>query len=54
MSGYAQPILGEGGTLGEGVLLLEKPFTEHELVTQVIHALRAAPLDAMPEPVGGA
>jgi CheY-like chemotaxis protein len=54
MSGYAQPILGEGGTLEDEVLLLEKPFTERVLVEKVIEALHAAPLGGMPEPVGGA
>jgi CheY-like chemotaxis protein len=54
MSGYAEPILGDDGTLGEGVLLLEKPFTEHALIAKVIDALHAAPLGSTPEPVGEA
>jgi PAS domain S-box-containing protein len=33
MSGYAQPIL--GSTLGEGQALLEKPFTEQQLLAEV-------------------
>jgi len=41
MSGYAQPILGVGGTLDDGVLLLEKPFTEPALLAKVKEALRA-------------
>ena len=41
MSGYAQPILGLGGTLDEGVLLLEKPFTEPALLAKVEEALLA-------------
>jgi PAS domain S-box-containing protein len=41
MSGYAQPIMGDGGTLGRGVLLLEKPFTEPLLLAKVEQALGA-------------
>jgi CheY-like chemotaxis protein len=40
MSGYAQPMVEDGGTLEDGVLLLEKPFTEHVLLDGVEHALR--------------
>jgi CheY-like chemotaxis protein len=54
MSGYAEPILGSDGTLEEGVLLLEKPFTEPVLLARVSHALHAAPLGSTPEPVAGA
>jgi CheY-like chemotaxis protein len=54
MSGYAQPILGDDGTLEDGVLLVEKPFTEPGLLGMVNQALDAAPFDRMPEPVGGA
>jgi nitrogen-specific signal transduction histidine kinase/CheY-like chemotaxis protein len=54
MSGYAQPILGDDGTLEDGVLLVEKPFTEPGLLAMVNQALDAAPFDRMPEPVGGA
>jgi PAS domain S-box-containing protein len=54
MSGYAEPILGDDGTLEEGVLLLEKPFTEPVLLARVNHALHAAPLGRTPEPVAGA
>ena len=41
MSGYAQPILGVGGALEDGVLLLEKPFTEPALLAKVEEALGA-------------
>jgi PAS domain S-box-containing protein len=40
MSGYAQPILSARGTLDDGVLLLEKPFTEPALLAKVEEALR--------------
>ena len=46
MSGYAQTILSDGGTLAEGVLLLEKPFTETALLGKVDEALHAAILVA--------
>jgi PAS domain S-box-containing protein len=42
MSGFAQTILGEGGTLARGVLLLEKPFTEPALLARVEQALQAS------------
>jgi CheY-like chemotaxis protein len=35
VSGYAHPVLGRHGTLDEGVLLLEKPFTEAALLAHV-------------------
>ena len=54
MSGYAQPILGVDGTLEDGLLLVEKPFTEPVLLAMIDHALHAAPLGGTPEPVGGA
>jgi PAS domain S-box-containing protein len=41
MSGYAQPMLGDGGILEEGILLLEKPFTEPVLLAKVEQALDA-------------
>ena len=41
MSGYAQPLVGDGAALEEGVLLIEKPFTEPVLLDGVEHALRA-------------
>jgi PAS domain S-box-containing protein len=39
MSGYAQPMVGDGGALEDGVLLIEKPFTEPVLLDGVQHAL---------------
>jgi CheY-like chemotaxis protein len=42
MSGYAQPILGEGDNLPKGMLLLEKPFTEHILLSKAREALGAS------------
>jgi len=42
MSGYAQPMVDNGGTLEEGVLLIEKPFTEPVLLDGVEHALHAS------------
>ncbi|HVT77401.1 MAG TPA: response regulator, partial [Acidimicrobiales bacterium] len=38
MSGYAQPVLTDRGTLGEGVILLEKPFTEAALLEKLREA----------------
>lgn len=35
MSGYAQPVLAERGTLEPGVRLVEKPFTEPDLLAHV-------------------
>nr|WP_221383274.1 PAS domain S-box protein [Actinoplanes polyasparticus] len=42
MSGYAQPALNAQGTLGEGMSLLEKPFTEQELRLAVATVMRQA------------
>jgi CheY-like chemotaxis protein len=39
MSGYAQPVLAEQGTLAEGVRLVPKPFSEHELLASVREVL---------------
>jgi len=39
MSGYAQSIVSAGGVLDEGVILLEKPFTEPVLLAKVEQAL---------------
>jgi len=47
MSGYAQPVLASSGSLEAGVLLLEKPFTEEELLTKVRQALDHRPADAL-------
>ena len=41
MSGYPQPMLGDGGILGEGILLVEKPFTEPVLLAKVEEALNS-------------
>jgi CheY-like chemotaxis protein len=46
MSGYAQTILGDGGTLADGVLLIEKPFPETVLLAKVEQALQAGILVA--------
>ena len=35
MSGYAQPVLADHGTLDAGVTLVEKPFTERALLDRV-------------------
>ncbi len=37
MSGYAQPVL--GATLGDGYALLEKPFSEQQLLAKLRDAL---------------
>jgi PAS domain S-box-containing protein len=41
MSGYAAPILGAGEAIPPGMVLLEKPFTEHLLLIKVREALDA-------------
>lgn len=48
MSGYAQPVLAERGTLEPGVRLVEKPFTEPDLLTHVRDVLD----DPGPRPAG--
>jgi signal transduction histidine kinase/CheY-like chemotaxis protein len=48
MSGYAQPMVDNGGTLEDGVLLIEKPFTEPVLLDGVEHALHASRVVAAP------
>ena len=35
ISGYAQAVLGSQGTLDPGVVLLEKPFSEAQLLAKV-------------------
>ncbi|MDI6104335.1 PAS domain S-box protein [Actinoplanes sp. NEAU-A12] len=35
MSGYAEPVLTENGTLPDGVTIVEKPFTSQELLNRV-------------------
>ncbi len=42
MSGYAEPILGAGENVPKGMVLLEKPFTEHALLIKAHEALSAA------------
>jgi PAS domain S-box-containing protein len=42
MSGYAEPVLTENGTLPEGVTIVEKPFTSRELLDRVRKYLRPA------------
>ena len=46
MSGYAEPVLTENGTLPEGVTIVEKPFTSQELLDRVyafLHPRAACP-----------
>jgi DNA-binding response OmpR family regulator len=40
MSGYAEPVLTENGTLPDGVVMVEKPFTSGELLHRVRDVLR--------------
>ena len=39
MSGYAQPVLASQGTLDEAVVLVEKPFSESDLMDRVLEVL---------------
>jgi hypothetical protein len=39
MSGYAHPVLASQGTLDPGVTLLEKPFTESDLLDKIKEVL---------------
>jgi CheY-like chemotaxis protein len=39
MSGYARPVLASQGSLEPNVVLLEKPFSEAELLSQAAHVL---------------
>ncbi|MEU8234117.1 PAS domain S-box protein [Actinoplanes sp. NPDC048967] len=48
MSGYAQPVLTENGTLPPGVLIIEKPFTRRDLLDCVHARLRHATAEADP------
>jgi PAS domain S-box-containing protein len=41
MSGYAEPMLGDSGSLEPGVVLMEKPFTEPVLLARVREVLEA-------------
>jgi PAS domain S-box-containing protein len=48
MSGYAEPVLTENGTLPDGVTIVEKPFTSRELldrVRTVLHSTTGTPSD---------
>jgi CheY-like chemotaxis protein len=40
MSGYANDLIDDRGTLDRNVVLLEKPFTRHALLTKVRQALQ--------------
>ena len=50
MSGYAQPVLTENGTLQPGVTIVEKPFTSRELLHRVDTVLHQHPDDHQPNP----
>ncbi|HET6531175.1 MAG TPA: PAS domain S-box protein [Actinoplanes sp.] len=39
MSGYAEPVLTDNGTLHDGVVMIEKPFTSRELLQRVSELL---------------
>jgi CheY-like chemotaxis protein len=39
MSGYARPVLASQGSLEPNVALVEKPFSESELLSQAAHVL---------------
>ena len=54
MSGYAEPVLTENGTLPDGVTLVEKPFTSRELLDGVRRFLHrpGAPTQAEQPPAG--
>jgi PAS domain S-box-containing protein len=53
MSGYAQPVLTENGTLQEGVIIIEKPFTRRDLLDRVHARLRhGAPAGSTAAPPG--
>ncbi|BAL87723.1 putative multi-sensor signal transduction histidine kinase [Actinoplanes missouriensis 431] len=51
MSGYAEPVLAENGTLPEGVTIIEKPFTSKELLDHISTRLHRA--DRLPGPANG-
>jgi CheY-like chemotaxis protein len=42
MSGYAEPILDSNANVPDGIILLEKPFTEQQLLATVRRALSSA------------
>ncbi|BCY09257.1 PAS domain-containing hybrid sensor histidine kinase/response regulator [Actinoplanes sp. L3-i22] len=48
MSGYAEPVLTENGTLPDGVTIVEKPFTSRELldrIRSVLHPVAGVPAE---------
>jgi len=49
MSGYTENVIGRNGTLEQGVRLLSKPFTLHELKRKVREVLDATPAPARVE-----
>jgi CheY-like chemotaxis protein len=53
MSGYAQPVLTENGTLQPGVTIVEKPFTSRELLHRVQIVLRQNDADEQLTPIAG-
>ncbi|MEU7908967.1 PAS domain S-box protein [Actinoplanes sp. NPDC049118] len=54
MSGYAQPVLTENGTLPPGVSIIEKPFTRSDLLDRVHARLHHAAEDDEAAATGGA
>ena len=52
MSGYAEPVLTENGTLPDGVTIVEKPFTGQYLLEQVQGFLQSAPAGVRSAPPG--
>ena len=59
MSGYAQPVLTENGTLQPGVIIIEKPFSRRDLLDRVYARLchgapgeENAPAEAGPPATG--
>ncbi|WP_198171085.1 PAS domain S-box protein [Actinoplanes awajinensis] len=53
MSGYAEPVLTENGTLQDGVTIIEKPFTSRDLLCRVhgvLHRPAAGPDEREPLP----
>ena len=49
MSGYAQPVLASEGRLDQDVALLDKPFTERELLDKVSATIAGQPTTSKPE-----
>jgi hypothetical protein len=45
MSGYAEPILDSNANVPDGLILLEKPFTEQQLLAKVREALSSRRAD---------